>query len=192
MFSKGNIPWNKGKPHSEETREKMSKKAMGRTISQETVRKMIIANKYRASNMQIIITRFLKKVKIIDNNCWEWQAYKDHLGYGMFSFKGKPMLVHRFMYEYFHDQIQQGLELDHLCRNPSCVNPIHLEAVTHLENLRRGSGLPALNSRKTHCKYGHEFTPDNIRRRSNGGRECRICIKEYHRKRWLLMKHTKS
>jgi hypothetical protein len=39
------------------------------------------------------------------------------------------------------------LELDHLCRNRGCVNPFHLEDVSHIENMKR--------SRKDTCKYGH-------------------------------------
>ena len=51
--------------------------------------------------------------------------------------------------------------IDHLCRNPACVNPAHLEPVTNRTNIRRGYGPSGLNARKTHCIKGHEYTPEN-------------------------------
>jgi hypothetical protein len=48
-----------------------------------------------------------------------------------------------------------------------------LEAVTNRENMLRGVGVCALNARKTHCKHGHEFTPENTYRVKNGGRACK-------------------
>ena len=64
-------------------------------------------------------------------------------------------------------------------RNPACVNPAHLEAVTHRENVLRGAGVSAIQARKTHCKHGHEFTPENTMKvrtpSGNGGRRCRTC-----------------
>lgn len=74
-----------------------------------------------------------------------------------------------------------GMQIDHLCRNHDCVNPEHLEVVTQAENMRRGIGATAINARKTHCKHGHEFTPENIYRRPNG-RECMTCLKERNAK----------
>jgi hypothetical protein len=80
-------------------------------------------------------------------------------------------MAHRVAYELVIGQIPAGLELDHLCRNVVCVNPAHLEPVTRAENMRRRSAA------QTHCKHGHEFTPENTYYYWHGGRHraCRAC-----------------
>lgn len=81
--------------------------------------------------------RIITKFEIAANGCWNWTAARTKLGYGKIS---PRLLAHRAIYELSVGPISDGLELDHLCRNPSCVNPDHLEPVTHAENLRRGRG----------------------------------------------------
>lgn len=71
-------------------------------------------------------------------------------------------------------KIPDGLHLDHLCRNPMCINPSHLEPVTQKENTLRGFSVPAINARKTECKRGHPFTPENTIIKKLG-KACRIC-----------------
>lgn len=75
-------------------------------------------------------------------SCWEWTGAKTPLGYGMFSVcrgsKTKTYNAYRLVYQMFRGEIPKDLELDHLCRNSNCVNPDHLEPVSHLENVRRG------------------------------------------------------
>jgi len=72
------------------------------------------------------------------DSCWIWQRAKDNMGYGVFERKENRHKAHRYFWEKKHGPIPKGLELDHLCRVPSCVNPDHLEPVTHAENCRRG------------------------------------------------------
>lgn len=115
-----------------------------------------------------------------ETGCWIWIRGKDSEGYGKLTARrasGKVggVLAHKYIYENIHGPVSEGLELDHLCRNPSCVNPAHLEPVTHAENVRRGKGNGFKD--QTHCKNGHAFTPDNTEIRPGGGRNCRMCRK---------------
>jgi hypothetical protein len=71
--------------------------------------------------------------------CWVWQWGKKETGHGQSRINGKHVSAHRMMWEQVHGPVPDGLELDHLCRNPSCVNPEHLEPVTHAVNMQRGS-----------------------------------------------------
>ena len=70
--------------------------------------------------------------------CWEWRGALFPNGYGCFSLDGQSIGAHRFSYELAFGPIPSTLCLDHLCRNKKCVNPAHLEAVTVVENVRRG------------------------------------------------------
>ena len=72
---------------------------------------------------------------VSESGCWVWARSLDKEGYGRWAGKS----AHRFFYEKFVGPIPDGLEIDHLCNNPSCVNPEHLEPVTHQENMRRQS-----------------------------------------------------
>ena len=121
-----------------------------------------------------LLQRFYDKVDKTDS-CWNWKFGKISGGYGEFYFNGKQIMAHRFSYELHKGKIPEGKELDHLCRNHSCVNPDHLEAVTHKENILRGHTLPAKNSKKTQCPQGHEYGKQNTYYEPNGHRHCKIC-----------------
>lgn len=109
-----------------------------------------------------------------DDECWLWTASTNQKGYGQFEIgttqASKKIGAHKWAYETLIGPVPIGLELDHTCRVRRCCNPRHLEAVTHLENVRRGS-----RAQQTHCKWGHEFTIENTKRRANGTRLCRAC-----------------
>lgn len=113
--------------------------------------------------------------------CWEWKGCKS-VGYGKISGYSKMHSTHRVAYTLWRGLIPDGCALDHLCRNRACANPAHLEIVTHRENILRGTGVTARNALKTHCKYGHEFTPDNTYARQDG-RECLTCKRTLRRHR---------
>lgn len=124
------------------------------------------------------LQRFLTRVDIPDDDaCWEWQGGRAR-GYGMFWINGQNHGAHRVAYEHFVGPIPADMEIDHLCRNRSCCNPAHLEAVAPAENLRRApQQISTINAVKTHCVNGHEFTLENIYippRRPNR-RYCRAC-----------------
>lgn len=115
--------------------------------------------------------------------CWEWTGAIDHLGYGRFG-KGDHGTVkaHRIAYMALLGEIPAGMELDHLCRNRRCVNPDHLEPVTHRENTYRGFGLAGKAVRNTECPSGHSFTAENTTTGPKGERRCRECNREYQRR----------
>lgn len=132
----------------------------------------------------------MEKVRQHPNGCWLWiGGRRGGSGYGSFfveKIDGRPVsdLAHRWAYTHFVGPIPDGLELDHICRVPACVNPAHLEAVTHSENMRRSptAGRMDIGDKRraqTHCKNGHEFNEENTRvyRDSRGRphRQCRAC-----------------
>jgi len=120
------------------------------------------------------IERFLTKINIVESGCWEWTAFKNKKGYGMFHLVSKTPLSHRFIYEYYYGQICPDLTIDHVCRNRACVNPIHLEQVTMQINNLRGNSMSGINMRKTQCKRGHSLSGINLII-ENMQRRCRTC-----------------
>lgn len=125
--------------------------------------------------------------------CWPWTGSITRKGYGRFNLKGRMEPAHRVAYLLFVGAIPAGLQIDHACHTADrscpggdsclhrrCVNPAHLRPVTSAENTATGRTIAAMNAAKTHCKHGHEFTPENTYRISNkhgGGRACRTCIR---------------
>jgi hypothetical protein len=133
----------------------------------------------------IAVTRpaFGDRYVAVNSGCWEWQGWLNGDGYG--THRKQP--AHRFSYELHIGPIPDGLVIDHLCRNPRCVNPEHLEAVTTRINTMRGVSPGAKAARTNRCKRGHEFTPENTYSRTlaTGGpsRQCLACRRERHRER---------
>ncbi len=125
--------------------------------------------------------RFWEKVKYPRSGCWAWQGFCAKDGYGRVRFGGVSFLAHRVSYAWYHGDLPP--ELDHMCRNRRCVNPGHLESVTHKENCRRGEG-GSNNAKKTHCLQGHEYTEENTYRFPQGNRYCRQC-RSAARTRWV-------
>jgi len=130
-------------------------------------------------------SRFWSKVSRVQaSGCWVWLGAKSK-GYGSFYYsREKTRLAHRLAYLALRGPIPEGKELDHLCRNSSCVNPAHLEVVTHHENCIRGVG-PATNRKlqlaKTHCPKGHSYNNRNTyyyRRKTHVNRGCRQCRRQ--------------
>lgn len=150
----------------------------------------------KAFTREQVIAAFWAKVEKTDG-CWNWTGCKTKSGYGQiwrgFSDKARTMQVaHRFAWELLVGNIPDKLELDHLCKNRKCVNPKHLELVTHWENLRRGDGFTGVNLRKTHCKYGHLLSGDNLlgseEYRKHHGRPCKTCHRKYQNARYHRLK----
>lgn len=122
--------------------------------------------------------RFCQKYKISEKNCWEWIACRNREGYSWFWNGERPIMAHRWSYEYHKGKIPSGLVIDHLCRNPSCVNPEHLEAVPMKVNTERGNLYRVFvenAKKKSHCKRGHSLSGDNLRIDKRGSRMCKLC-----------------
>lgn len=146
-----------------------------------------------------VLERFLSKCDRPAEGCWLWKAGVTTAGYGTMSIASRTHYSHRLAYEHFIGEIEQGMVIDHLCRTRRCVNPTHMEVVTNAENLRRGyvsrngheprpkpaprprvkrpkptKRAPRVPVERTHCKWGHEWTPENTVIRA-GYRKCRLC-----------------
>lgn len=136
------------------------------------------------------------------NDCLLWAGPKYGSGHGQMYIgwkDGKNITrgAHVVLYELEHGDVPVGLELDHLCETPPCINPDHLEPVPHRENTRRHY------QNRTHCNKGHEFMEANIcwkRKKSNVSpsnptglsRYCRTCMKGSNRKARLNKRLTPS
>lgn len=120
-------------------------------------------------------TDFWDHVEVGD--CWTWLGRRDRHGYGLWG----QNLVHRLAYEALVGFIPLGLQMDHLCRNRACLNPDHLEPVTHRQNALRGYSFSGINAAKQECANGHPYTIENTYTRPhepNSRRDCRQCIRD--------------
>jgi hypothetical protein len=115
--------------------------------------------------------RLSSKIAVDPSGCWLWTASLRG-GYGQVRFGPSTRAAHVVVFEQLVGAVPDGMELDHLCRIRHCVNPDHVEPVTHRENVLRGEGPAAVNARKTHCDRGHDLADGY---RYDTGRMCRQC-----------------
>jgi hypothetical protein len=119
-----------------------------------------------------------------NTGCWLWTGAVGLTGYSQIKVDGRCSTAHRVGWKLYRGPIPSGLVVDHLCRTRACVNPDHLRLVTQRINATENSvGPTAINAAKTHCKVGHQFTPDNVYLNRAGERKCRMCMKLNQRRR---------
>lgn len=148
---------------------------------------MTLPSKYNTIH-DVLERLILCEPSSMPTGCWEFGGGKTANGYGWVRMKMAMCYVHRVVYEHFVGPIPGQLQLDHLCRNRACANPEHLEAVTQKVNSLRGNGIGARNAAKTHCKYGHPLSGENLQVYSGHWRRCRACQvlasrRQYERRR---------
>jgi hypothetical protein len=127
--------------------------------------------------------RFMARVRVdYDSGCWLWTASLS-AGYAQFhtgdrfSPAGNRVASkgHRLMYEHFIGPIPPELEMDHLCENKPCVNPLHVEPVTSRENNLR------IHNRRGTCPKGHPYNKVNTAITPGGSKRCRVCHRDWER-----------
>lgn len=122
------------------------------------------------------IERLHARLRPADGGCLVWTGALDRKGYARIAIGGqRNAMGHRIAYEAAKGPIPGGLTLDHLCRNPACCNPDHLEPVTSAENNARAAHHRSL---RTECKNGHPYTPASTQISPGGVKFCRICRRE--------------
>jgi hypothetical protein len=120
--------------------------------------------------------------------CWPWLGSTNGRGYGEFWRGGRKDKAHRVAWELWHGRPWPSkMHGCHRCDNPSCCNPAHIFPGTHQENLRDAENKGRLDhggkAHRTHCVYGHEYTPENTYVRPSGHRVCRTCKRRIAEKR---------
>lgn len=136
------------------------------------------------------VDRFWMKVDAA-GDCWLWTGGLQGSGYGGFQAERDGQryatVAHRYAYQSLVGPIPDGLQLDHLCRVRTCVNPDHLQPVTPRENTLRGNTFQRRNAAKTHCPQDHPYDEDNtlryVTKRGVTARACRTCNREKMRRR---------
>lgn len=120
-----------------------------------------------------VIERLMAKVEVDgETQCWVFTGSRQSFGHGLIRVGERVERAHRVSYEHHVGPIPDGLTIDHLCRNPPCVNPAHLEAVPLAENTRRGFAA------REQCRNGHNYADAGWQVWPDGRRMCAVCYRE--------------
>ena len=131
--------------------------------------------------------RIAAKITVhVATSCWEWSAVRQPDGYGKVKWAGRMVSAHRACYELLVGPIPSGLEIDHLCRNRGCVNPSHMEPVTHAENVRRQAAQNPVRqpaSGRLACGKGHVLAVVGVRPNESCAECCREAVRRARAKK---------
>lgn len=167
---------------------------MSRTLSTQEKARRLLAGKRttimgRTDTAELLQSYIRGRIKINPRTqCWEWMLGSNPAGYGRCRVLGRAHMVHRLSYSAFNGEIPEGLVIDHLCKNPKCVNPSHLETVTNRENTLRGESPIGRTMRTNSCRRGHPYTADSTHIDRDGSRRCLVCKRNYKRPHRALLK----
>lgn len=134
------------------------------------------------------LKRFMGKVMFEPNTgCWLWNGPWNHAGYGSFKLHNSNVRSHKISFIHFKGLVRPGLSVAHKCHTRCCVNPDHLESISHKQN------CIDRNKRKIYCNKGHLFTDENKKPQNKGKSYCcRICANEANRLYRLQRKADRS
>lgn len=135
--------------------------------------------------------RFFAKVSPEPNSgCWLWDGAIHPKGYGQIRANGRTSRATHISLELAgRPRPQAGLYACHSCDVPSCVNPDHLYWGTAKQNQAdRLARTGHHYTDRTHCKRGHELTPENWRQYGKHNRQCRQCSNISSRERYAKNK----
>lgn len=111
---------------------------------------------------------------VFTESCWLFKKKTD-TGYGKIYCHSVGYFIHRLSYAWFVGPIPKGAWVHHLCINRSCANPAHLKSMSPYAHLHEHKTWH--NKYRTHCKYGHPFSGDNLKIYSRpNGRQSRTCL----------------
>jgi hypothetical protein len=112
------------------------------------------------------------------DECWIWLGEPNRDGYGIIKQRGQKMRAHRLaLVLHLGRDLKPGKVPNHMCENPPCVNPEHLQESTQRENVLHGNSFASENLSRTHCPQGHELTESNCppSEWARGWRACLTC-----------------
>lgn len=132
--------------------------------------------------MKTLEERFFAQVEKTPG-CWKWKGVKRRFGYGAMAIGKTGIIASRASWIIHNGPIPDGMQVCHRCDNPECTNPEHLFLGTNADNTRDSVAKGRhWEKNRTHCPYGHEYTPENTYVNPRGWRVCITCRRNRDRK----------
>jgi hypothetical protein len=104
-------------------------------------------------------------------DCSEWIPTRNKGRHGSCRWEGRQQGAHRVSWQIHVGPIPDGHEVHHLCLNPCCVNPVHLQVLSPADHRRCHPPLI-----RPECKRGHRYEEGSYRVGKAGERLCLACM----------------